>query len=448
MKKILCLLLVFLASYGFAQQDLSLYQLSGIPQNNLVNPSQMPDDKIVVGFPALSSIKTSYNNKAFSVNEGLYVEDGTLYIDPETLVNTLSDKNYVNTQLQNQWFLVGYRLKNHYFKVGVSEKASLDFAFPKTLFDFVLRGNAFYLGERVSISDLKLNISNYREISLGYATKLNEKWQVGGHVNLLFGLANITTQSSSLGIYTDPVNYDITINGQMELNTSGLNSISGNTLDYLKTGSNFGLGLDLGATFTPNEKWEFSMSLLDLGYINWKNDLKTFTNNSSSFTLSGLDIKDFVNEGNLDGDSLFTEIRDSLENEFGFEEVEKKYTTYLSPKWYGGAKFSLNSKNRVYATTTLQFYPTSTRFGLSLGYEFDLNKNLGFTANYSIFNNAFTNFGLGLRLRAGPVQIYALSDSMLSSFNLFNYRSIHFRFGINLLFGEVQSNARVKNNLL
>lgn len=448
MKKIFSLFVLFISSYGFSQQDLSLYQLSGIPQNNLVNPSQMPDDKVVVGFPAFSSIKTSYNNNAFSVNDGLNLEDGTLYIDPETLVNSLSDKTYINTQLQNQWLLVGYRFKNHYFKLGISEKASFDFAFPKTLFDFVLKGNAAYLGETVSIADLKLNISNYREVSLGYSTKLNDQWQVGGHVNLLFGLANINTQSSSLRIYTDPVNYDISVAGQLEVNTSGLNNISGNTFDYLKTGSNFGLGLDLGATFTPNEKWEITMSLLDLGYINWKNDLKTYTNNSTSFTISGLDIKDFINEGNLDGDSLITEITDSLENEFGFEEVEKKYTTYLSPKWYGGAKYSLNPKNRVYATTTLQFYPTNTRFGISLGYEFDLNKYLGFTANYSIFNNSFSNIGIGLRLRAGPVQVYALSDSMLSSFNLFDYRSIHFRFGINLLFGEVKPKAPVKNNLL
>ena len=123
---------------------------------------------------------------------------------------------------------------------------------------------------------------------------------------------------------------------------------------------------------------------MDLGYINWKSDLKTLTNNSKTFTLKGLDLNTLIDGGVFNGDSLLIDIVDSLENEFSLEEVEKQYTTMFAPKWYLGAKFYINSKNRVYSTTSLQFYPTGVRFGISLGYEFDLNKNLGVTANYSL----------------------------------------------------------------
>jgi len=431
----------------FGQQDLTLFQFSGIPQNNLVNPASMPDDKIVIGLPVLSSVNGVYNNRAFALNDGLLTEEGILVIDPELLISKLDKINFLNLQAQDQWFLFGYKLKDNYFQISISEKAAVDFAFPKKLFDFILQGNANFLGERVSIEKLGFNAINYREISLGYVHQLNNKWQIGGHFNLLFGLANIRSKNSSIGIYTDPENYNITVDGNIEVNTSGLNSIQGNTTDYLKQGGNFGVGIDLGAIFRPNEKWEISTSLIDLGMIWWKNDLNTYTNNYKTFTLTGIDIKDFVYDNNLDGDSLLTDIGDSLKDVFSLEEIEKKYSTSLSPKWYGGAKYYINHKNRVYASTNLQFYSSGIRFGFSAGYELDLNKFLGLTANYSIYNNSFSNFGFGLRGRLGPVQLYVMSDNLLASFNLYDYKSVHIRFGINLLFGDVNK-PPVKNNLL
>jgi hypothetical protein len=449
MRKALLILPLFLSLLSAsAQQEFTLYQFSGIAQQNLVNPAQMPDTKWTIGFPGFSSIKTSYTNKAYAPNQGIYIQDGILYVDPEAFATNLSAKNYLNSQVQNQWFLVGFRLNKHYFKLSASEKAAVDFAFPNTLFDFVLKGNAYYLGETVSISKLKLNATNYREVSLGYAYQLNDKWQVGGHLNLLFGLANLSNQKSSLSIYTDPESYDISISGNIEINSSGLNDISGNTIDYLKTSNNFGLSLDLGVLFKPTEKWEISSSLMDLGYIRWKNDLKTLTNNNNSITIKGLDLTTLIDGGIFDGDSALIDIVDSLQNEFTLEEIAQKYTTALTPKWYGGAKFYINTKNRLYSTAMLQFYPTGVRFGMSFGYELDLNKYLGFTANYSLYANSYSNIGLGLRLQGGPIQVYIMTDSMLASFDLFNYRSVYFRFGLNVAFGEIKASKPVKNNLL
>lgn len=445
-KNLTFLLFIFLLFRVSAQQDLTLFQFSGIPQNNLVNPALMPEDKFVIGLPFLSSVYTTYNNRAFTL-DGSLLDNGTLQIDPTTLVNSMDKKNFLNAQAYDQWFLFGFRLKNHYFKIGISEKASFDFTYPKSLFDFILRGNASFLGERVDIEDLSLNAIYYREVSLGYATEINDQWQFGAHLNLLFGLANIRTQSANFSIYTDPESYDVTLNGFIEVNTSGLEELEGEATSFLTTSGNFGLGIDLGGVYKLNEKWKFSMSLVDVGYIKWKNDLKTYVNKSTSIHLTGLDIKDFVIDGDFDSDSLGNEIRDSLENEFSFEEIEKRYSSSLSPKWYGGAKFSINGKHHVYTSAMMQFYPTSTRFGLSLGYELNLNKFIGFTANYSLYNNSFSNIGLGVRLRGGPVQFYIASDSMLASFNLLSYQSIHFRFGINFLFGEIEK-APVKNNLL
>jgi len=449
MKNLLTGLILLLLSHTlFGQQDLTLFQFSGIPQNNLVNPAQMPDDKFVIGLPLLSSVNSVYNNRAFTFNEGLKNNDGTLIIDPELLVNSLDDYNFLHTRFHDQWFLLGYRVKNHYFKIGVSEKLNVDFSFPKALFDFVLRGNAHYLGERVSIDKLALNATHYRELSLGYANNISEHLQLGGHLNILFGLANINTESSNIGIYTDPETYDITVDGNIEINTSGIDAIQGETKDYLLNGKNMGIGIDLGAVYKPNDQWEFSMSLIDVGVIQWKSNLTTYTNNSKPFTLSGLDIKDFIGNDNLDGDSLINDITDSLATIFSLEEVEKKYSTTLTPKWYAGSKYSFNSKHHLYGTVMLQFYPEKIRSGLSIGYELNLNKNLGFTVNYSLFSSSLSNVGLGLRVKGGPVQLYIMSYSSLASFNYFNFKKIHYRFGINILIGEREGSGPRKTHLL
>ena len=103
----------------FGQQDLTLFQFSGISQSNLVNPAMMPEDKIVVGLPVLSSVNGVYNNRSFALNDGFLTENGTLVIDPEILVNKLSETNFFNFQAQDQWFLLGYRKNDNYFQKDI-----------------------------------------------------------------------------------------------------------------------------------------------------------------------------------------------------------------------------------------------------------------------------------------------------------------------------------------
>ncbi|MEM9821138.1 MAG: hypothetical protein AAF985_08705, partial [Bacteroidota bacterium] len=60
-------------------------------------------------------------------------------------------------------------------------------------------------------------------------------------------------------------------------------------------------------------------------------------------------------------------------------------------------------------------------------------------------HNEFTPLGVGLNgmLKLGPVQIFALTDNVLSAFKVLDSRSAHFRFGINLSFG---SHLKEKHN--
>ena len=437
MKRLILISLLLVAGGLNAQQDLTLYQLSGVPQRNMVNPAVFPDSKIVVGIPVLSSINLNYNNVSFSVNDGFIIDGSTLVIDPEYLLSKLNDKNYIYNQEQDQWFMFGYVFGKNYLQLGISDKVLIDLTFPKSIFELAIQGNAAFLGERVSIEDLGLNATHYREISLGYARDLG-KWSVGIHANILFGLANIYTRTSDMGIYTDPETYDILIDGDIEVNTSGLDNID-DFGKYITRMVNNGFAVDLGVVFKPNKDWEFSTSILDLGGIKWKENVKSYVNNGKSFALNGIDIKDYFYDGDLDTDSILDGIKDSISDVFKLDEVNDNYGTPLTPKWYIGAKYNLTEQHRFYGTVNLQFFRAGIRPALSLGYEFRLERNLGVTVNYSVISGSYANVGVGLMVRGGPLQFYFMSDNLLAAFNAFNYQAIHYRFGINLTFGPLDA---------
>ena len=56
-----------------------------------------------------------------------------------------------------------------------------------------------------------------------------------------------------------------------------------------------------------------------------------------------------------------------------------------------------------------------------------------------MFNKSYTNLGLGVALKGGPVQLYIVTDNVLGMIFPQNTKSIQFHFGINLLFGKKKS---------
>ena len=210
---------------------------------------------------------------------------------------------------------------------------------------------------------------------------------------------------------------------------------------------NMGFSADFGAVYSYNDKWEFSTSIIDLGVINWNKDVTSYVSSGKTFEFNGIDVLDYIDDNNLDTDSLIQEIKDSISDVFEFEEVYDDYNTALTPKWYIGAKYKYTDNHWFYATGNLQFFKNGIRPAISLGYEFRLEDKLSLTANYSIMSGSFANIGIGVQVRGGPFQFYIMSDNVLASLDILNYQTIHYRFGINFLFGEVEDYRTTRSYL-
>ena len=93
------------------------------------------------------------------------------------------------------------------------------------------------------------------------------------------------------------------------------------------------------------------------------------------------------------------------------------------------------------------------RSSLTAGVSQDFGRFFQFTVNNTIQYNRLFNVGLGLVFKPGPVQIYMVADNVLvSSFVQYDNfdvpiptyaTNVNFRFGINLLFGKIQTEDKI-----
>ena len=108
-------------------------------------------------------------------------------------------------------------------------------------------------------------------------------------------VTNAKVQASIKGLeYERDINKDTGheyVNG-MDVDGAGLNG--------------FGMALDLGLQFSPNDNLSLSAAVLDLGYINWNNNMvastggeKTFTTDKYSFSVNDDATNSFDNEWEL-----------------------------------------------------------------------------------------------------------------------------------------------------
>ena len=112
----------------------------------------------------------------------------------------------------------------------------------------------------------------------------------------------------------------------------------------------FGMAIDLGATYKLNDEWTFSASLLDLGFISWKNTTKGTM--SKDFTFDGfseISVKDDGSNNNKKLDTQVDELVDDLADLAKFDKVGEgmKRTTALAATLHLGAQYTLPAYDRL-----------------------------------------------------------------------------------------------------
>lgn len=435
---------------SFAQDGNTIYFMQNIPQSSFSNPALMPNCKFYLGLPGISSLQFNLDNSGFSYND-LFTRraDDSLIIDKEKLLGALSDKNKLSYDMSEQIFAMGFRAKRSYFSLSVNSKISANFNYTKDFMTFLLKGNAEFIGKDIDLSGSKLEANTYSEIALGYAREFGKKFTFGMRVKYLVGAVNVYTEKSDIKIYTDPNTYDIRATSDVLIHSSSpfdsLKSFDeqAKNIKWKNMMDNNGFAFDFGGEFRLNKRWAFGASLIDLGSINWKSDLRDYRtkNPNQSFTFSGLDINEAFKGGELD-QTVIDNLIDSLKETIGIEEYKGvSYKAPLKTKLYLSAFFALNSKNRFGFLMRNEFANQDVNTMFSVSYNTNIGRNLAITLSNTFVSGNMFNPGGGFTFNFGPFQLYLIGDHF-SSIYAADLKNIGLHFGMNLIFGKTKQGYR------
>lgn len=450
-KNSLLFLLVLTSITSFSQKNFTLYNLKGTPQAFYANPSFTPKAKLYISAP-LGMVNLGVTNSAFSFDELLThnLADSSYTINVKDVVGNLKKSNFLSVESNIELLGLGYKMKDMYFSFSATNKFQFNLNYPKDLLRLALEGNGSYLGERASLDGLGVNLNSYMEYAFGATKEINDKLTLGGRLKLISGIANINTKKSEIGLYTDAETFALTIDGSAEIQTA-------NSLFYLDSNyifdkkeiinnslifANKGIGIDIGGTYKINDKLSINASVLDLGSITWKTNVSNYKSNNINFKFEGVDVNELISDTSSNPGQNF---QDTLTKIFSYDENYEKYTTFLNTKIYLGANYQLTKQINAGALLFNEFIKGKYRAGFSISMNASLKSWLAASMNYTIYNGSFSNIGLGLSMKGGPMQFYIMSDNVLSLVKPFDARNVHVCLGMSIFLKEKENKKKEEN---
>ncbi|MES2567957.1 MAG: DUF5723 family protein [Bacteroidota bacterium] len=445
-----------------AQQNLTMYNITSLQQTQVhANPAFTPTAKINIAiaplFPPfpIPSAYINISNSGFKLSDLVKQDsDGKTYYDFDNMISKTKKNNYLTTALHIDLLTFGFRIKKkNYLSFNVSNKMDLRMRYPQDFLNVLINGNGAdaTIGQEQKFN-FGVDMMHYTDVSVGFSREVIEKkLTLGVKVKYLMGQENIYTKKSDVSLTTGAQNFDLTAKSDIAIYTSGLDTNSRSQqnfspMRYFFNTKNSGVGIDLGANYILNNKWSVSASVLDLGFIEWKEATKNYVsaNPGSSVTFSGVNLKDFINDSTTLAES-FNKTIDSIAEQFKIEENVNTYRTNLSTKIYLGGSYHINEKNFASLLLYGQFYDKKIHPAASLSFNTTVGRWLNASISYSMLNRSYNNVGLGLVLNPGWFQWYVISDNVLGVLVMDKYnkayvpaytKNINVRVGFNLTIGK------------
>ena len=444
MKRILSILMIFVAGKIVAQQDFILYHMPSIPQITQVDPASFPDSKLDIGLPIVSSVYGSAFNTGFSMGDLFYQNaNGIMMPDVDNAIAKMKPNNFLVLNASTDLFFFGFKKGSNFYSFNVTEKLDFTFNYPKDLIIMAMEGNGNnLLGKRASFDGLGFDFTHWREYAVHWVHDVDNKFSYGARLKYLYGMENFTTDVSYMGITTDQNTHALTFDMNFDFRTAGLPlvmiddtipcigaidlndtammqqaGLDANFMsNYLFGRKNNGLGLDLGFNYHVNDKLLLEASVLDLGFISWNNYTANSQLSAWDYTYDGIDNPITVFGQGTSVEYLKNILEDSVEASLydNYQYSNPSYTTSLRTKIYASMEYIVDHNNFVSLTLYSSFVRKRWRRGLGVAYNYHLGHFLSATASYSIYNRSYSNVGLGVSLNLGPVELYCLTDNVLA----------------------------------
>ena len=425
------LFVILFCKMGFSQAEYTLYGFDYVPQSNHLNPAAIPDAKMVIGIPFLSSLAVSAYSTGFSFND-LFTEQGdSLYFNLEPIISGSDAMNYVTAFFDMDIIYFGYKIKKGYLNVGIRHRIYARAFYATDLLKLAWYGNNAYIGENLDLSPTWVNADEFNSWYAGYAFPIGKRVEMGVRFNINQGISNIHTVKSEVSLRTEKNEasvYQVYAQTNYQINTSNLSNQKG-VGSYFFDFNNFGISLDLGATFQVHNQVKLSLSILDLGYISWESDIASYHGAYEEVVFTGVyadpDVKD---------EDVFQMYSDTLKKLFEPIESSFPYSAALPARiLVGGEYFFKNDANRASFLFSGRLMHGYFEPSFSLAYDMKVSRVFAFKASYTYLKYSPFNLGVGIVIDARPFQFYIMTDNIIAPFDLFGTKYMNFHLGFNLV---------------
>lgn len=430
-------------------QDNTMFWMKHLPQKTNLNPAKQPNCKLFIDIPVLPNFSINANHSGFTFNDAIMnhpTAPDSFMIDLNTIEKSLKERNglFLETNFSILNLGLSFREKM-YITFGINYKISETFEYPKALME-VSHGNYRDNGTPLAFH-FNQNFTAYREIYLGFSKEMYNGFTLGARLKYLSGYANISTKSMRFDWYTSTKEedmYDWIFQSDFDIRTSSpvdwdfsrdtANRIDGISYDttYIDNidknykslifPKNHGLAIDIGAEYNINDKFLFSASVVDLGFISWKTNPKIMKQ-QTTFVYDGYDLTKYLNslddskkDNSKLGDSILNDIIDTLLTVYDPTIDKTKYTTGLNTKIYLGANISV----KEWLDFGLLYRGAIVNKKLYSSYTASANLNFfkgwAYSVSYSVMDGLANNVGMGLAYKVGPFQMYLITDNIAAPF--------------------------------
>lgn len=433
-------LLLFFSLITFsiaAQQEIGLHFAQDVWQSNRTNPAFTTDKKWVISLPSFY-FNTQTENFSFSdlIGEN---DAGERVLNINTVIAQMEERNRLSENLSLQTLGLAYQLGAITLSFDHSIRQNAIFNYPKTLAQLIWQGNAQFVGETVDLTH-HLNLSAYHEFALGAAFRATDQLTVGVKAKLLSGIGDISTERGDLSLFTSDEVYQLSLTGDYLLHSASylqfdgfdnfdLNFEFGEFKAKNLFSKNTGFAIDLGAK-VQLEKLQLAASVIDLGAITWKDNVNNYQFNET-IEYNGLDIAQAYVEGDIDISAAL----DTLDQLFNPIETQNSYKTTLPTRFYMSGQYDVSEKLVVGVLFNGVHFKEDFILTTAASVRYRLNKLLTVGGTYALIDQTYDNLGLNANVQLGPMQIYALSDNIISIFKE-KYSNANIRVGMNIQFGN------------
>lgn len=455
MKKLLLLLFILFSFKMFSQNKQVLYDFAELPQTLLLNPGAETNYKFHVGVPLLSGFSAEFGSTGFTVSDLFSVDNRPFNDKVSDVLDKVTSNDHIKINVQADVINAGFRYDDKtYFSFGFYEEIDAIKYFPKDPVNLVVEGNSEYLNKSFDLSQILYKVDFLGVLHFGVSRKVSDKLTLGARFKIYSSALNLestnntgtfTSVDGTDNIYTHYLN-----NANVNLKTSGLvaedeyiedvRTYIGSTL----LGSNLGFGFDFGFTAHLSDQLVVTGSIVDLGFINHKKNIKN-TFFTGDYKFEGIEFG--YNPDN--SENYWSELEEDFKEKVPSGDNQDSYISWRPTKLNASIKYSFGEKRSQYCYDNrykdfyrnaigVQLYsvfrPLKSQYALTSFYEKSFSEKLHAKVTYTIDDYSFYNVGAGLSAQLGKLNLYGMVDNIAQFGDIASANNISVQLGINIIF--------------